>query len=249
MKTLGNWILLAAALATPIGCTTCNHKACDVCLAPLGLEDDYGRAERNRVHIFIINGDDPFRSDRLCALTRELNCAGFSQVNSGGLLFISKFESRIKSIHCDDPDARFILIGQGFGVAAADGLAARLTTAGVPIECVVALATSTTFANAASHDVRRVCIGAGEAVGVALKPSDATYQVDGAPLESDPSRTAGLVLTIVREACTGVPPRQVEATAMLPLLDDPAPLPRAKAVLTPELKEPVKGILMSQPKK
>ncbi|CAN5626559.1 hypothetical protein BH11PLA2_BH11PLA2_40440 [soil metagenome] len=243
------YIVLLACISS-LGCVNCNFHACDASLAPYGPGETIAKADRNRVHVYIINGDDPFGSTSLGKLKAELNASGFAQVNYGGLFYAPWFESKIRRLQFEDPQAKVILIGHGFGVGTADGIAARLSREGIAVETVVALSPRYMpgFNTQPVHDVRRVVIQAKDATGTPLLGGDKAYSIDETGSVVEDAATAGLVLGLVREACDTMPKVETVMTAALPIIDDPAPLPRMKPVTVPTPKEPVKGILTGNQK-
>jgi hypothetical protein len=245
-------IMIVISTVALTGCVTDNHRAYDNSLAPIGDAEAISKADRNRVHIVILNGSDPFRRESLDRLVAELNAAGFAQVSYGGLLYAPYFETKLRKIAADDPDSRFIIIGQGLGITAADAMTARLSQSGLIVSAVVAIEPMTMpgATESLDHDVRRVTVSARDAVGTILREQDVAYKIDDTGTLLEDHATAGIVLQLAKDAVQSMPKSVEESFAALPMIDNPAPLPRSKAVRDAESprKQPVAGELLSRPK-
>lgn len=235
-------ILMLLCFLLAAGCVTPCHKACDKVLAPNDGLHETTLAQRNRIHVFVINGNEPFGRDGLSKLSTHLNESGFAKVNVGGLVFRPYFQAKIRQAHRDDPDARFILIGYGFGAAAAEGMAAALHGEGVPIEAIVALAPQyLPFMSAEATPVRRIVIrNKAGAMPLEMVESGTIFLASN-DVASDEAMHH-LVADLLNDACAGLPAIVDMPPSVLALIDDPAPLPSL-----PESK-PVRGILTNRPK-
>jgi hypothetical protein len=225
MNALWRFGLITFCLLPGIGCITPNHRALELALSPEGGDEGIDLASRNRVYVYIVNGNDPFSNDGIAKLRTKLNEAGFAKVSSGGLFYSWYFASTIRKQHAADPEPRFIIVGYGFGVTIAESLAAKLHGEGVPIDSVIALAPRTIPGWNATPEANVPHISL-----------DAATAVDAAEL----------VLGTVMESGFAVPQDEVVMMAVLPMIDNAAPLPMSKPVIVkaiPPVKKPVTGIL------
>jgi hypothetical protein len=134
--------LAAVALAVAAsggGCVTCHHEAAEAALAA-GPQCTTPTCERNKVHVFLINGLTPTGSCGLSGLRDKLGRCGFAKVGYGQIVHGWWAAEEMKSIHADDPDARFVLVGYDVGCGEAVRVTNQVRRAGVPVEAVVLLA-------------------------------------------------------------------------------------------------------------
>jgi pimeloyl-ACP methyl ester carboxylesterase len=221
--------LVAVVLATTFGaagCTTCNYQANAITLSPEECPGSCA-AQRNGVTVFLINGIDVLDIGGMSKLRDRLNEAGFSQVYYGSTVNCGHFAREMKRIAKDDPETRFVIVGYGTGTGDAADLArqagvnlVRVDTvilldpsgvdpaAIVPVEAGVRVIQSDGWKNDALHPRAEVTTLSG--VGHFELPSHAA--------------TAGCVLEVLKEAVTRVPLVE-EGHLVIPLLDDPAPVP------------------------
>lgn len=226
-------LAILLALIPLAGCVMPAHQPAEPVIADIP-ESVSEVSPRGRLHLFIINGSDPFVS--MSPLRKKLNEAGFHKVSSGGLFYTASFESTIRALHADDPDTRFVLVGYRLGVASVDNMATRLVRDGIPVETVLALAPLTIVPGDITASVNRIII---RAKASPLEAGDQhAYDIPGAISIASDAAAMELALNVVRESLAGIPMPEETPVAVLPIIDDPAPLPRA-----PVAGKPVKGIL------
>lgn len=240
------WLVPALACVVA-GCITPAHEANVRALAPEGSAAEWPLTERGRVHVFVVNGNDPFETDRLATLRGYLHDAGFAKVSIAGLFFVPLFESTIRDLHRNDPYARFLIVGNGFGAAFADGLAQRLHSEGIPVDAVIALSPLQVpfFEAAGGSPVPRVVIRAGESPSSFERFADRVYRVHDATAAAGDAATAELVTQAMVESLGTLPTHSDFAPAVLPMIDDPAPRPgRVPVARHPQpSRPPVQGVL------
>jgi len=91
------------------------------------------------VYIFFLNGNDPLDCSNLTGLCERLQELGYIKTYLGEWFYTSYFAKEICRIHKEDPTARFVLIGFGYGADQARKLAGKVEPDGVPIDLVVYL--------------------------------------------------------------------------------------------------------------
>ena len=132
-------VAAVAAVAVGLsGCTTCHHRAAEWSQCS-GTSPEVCSSQRSRVHVFLIGGLDVFDDGGLRGLRDAVNAAGFSQVYCGQAHHGGLFAREMRRIACDDPAARFILVGYGTGASRAVNLAAEARCDGSGIDGLVLL--------------------------------------------------------------------------------------------------------------
>jgi hypothetical protein len=221
-------------LAAGAGCTHCCHKAYDLALS---AEDcpELPACQRAKVYAVVVNGFDPLHLGRIEKLAAELNRSGFAKVYTVEFHHAAFVESEVRKIRCDEPDARFVFVGYSHGAGVAQGMAAKLSHEGVAVDALVEL-TPAYLPWAEGHDLSRV--GRHVVIGrewqrngyantetLAL-PGVGTYSVATNPV------TIQTVRDILTASTANVPHEEGPFYPMLPLNDDPAPLPGEGLVIS-----------------
>jgi hypothetical protein len=244
MSAIPRLAALLLCLLPGLGCVSPNHRATELALSPEEGGEGMPLATRNRVHVYIINGNEPFSTSGIDKLRKKLNESGFAKVSAGGLFYGRYFENAIRKQHHEDPEARFILVGYGFGVASADSIAARLQGEGVPIDSVIAMAPRSFpgWNTTPDPNLNRIVID----VKASTSAFERAYAIGDAKSISGDAAAAEVVRNAVVESCHSLPPEVETQVALLPIIDNPAPLPMAKPAMVktaPPAKKPVPGIL------
>jgi hypothetical protein len=92
---------------------------------------------KNRVHIFLINGLDPFEVGNLKGLQDYLHSLGFIKTWYGQPFHAFLFAKEILKIHAEEPTARFVLIGFSYGAGLARDVVDDMCKAGIPADLLV----------------------------------------------------------------------------------------------------------------
>jgi hypothetical protein len=116
------------------GCISCGHEACPKAIAA-GPYLDTPLGDRRHVYTFLINGFTP--STALEDLRCKLAERGFEKTYRGELCHAWWFWSEMKRLHKCDPEAKFVLVGYGFGCSPVAGMAQDAQAAGLPVDAVV----------------------------------------------------------------------------------------------------------------
>jgi hypothetical protein len=134
--TLGRW-LLAGVLGTGTGCMGFIHpvppapkELCEPCRS-------LPQACRGHVYVFLVGGMDPCHWANLGGLCSYLNSLGFTKTYCGELYHCWYFDSEIKKLHREDPEARFVLLGFSFGANVVRNLAQSAAKDGITIDLLV----------------------------------------------------------------------------------------------------------------
>ena len=134
-KTLAAWLGLGLLLAST-GCVACGHEAC-----PRSIEAGplcpVPRCDRTHVYTILINGLTP--TPCLEELRLKLAESGFEKTYRAELCHTWWLWHEMKRVRKCDPEARFVLVGYGFGCGSAVGLAKDAAREGLPVDSVVLL--------------------------------------------------------------------------------------------------------------
>ncbi|HUR54429.1 MAG TPA: hypothetical protein VMZ71_09875 [Gemmataceae bacterium] len=130
--------LVVAISATNAGCISCDHAAHKSAL-DAGPVCEVPACERQKVYVFMLNGLAPTASCGLDGLRVKLAEQGFPKIGCGQVFHAAWAADEMKRILCDNPDARFVLLGYDLGGGAAAKLAQQSVQAGLPVDALVLL--------------------------------------------------------------------------------------------------------------
>ena len=131
--------VLAGLLTTASGCLNCFFPV------PAPPPETAGPCQalpafvRHHVHVFMMNGVDPFGVGNLSGVRDHVLALGFTQIYYGQLYHRGWFEEQIERIQKEDPEGRIVLIGYGAGAKSLGTLAQKMTAAGATIDVLLAL--------------------------------------------------------------------------------------------------------------
>ncbi len=132
MGHLRMWCILVAVLAVPPGCATVDlHPEVPPTL-------NIPCCCRNRVYVFLMEDLHPCHHS-LEPLREKLIAAGFIKVYCGKRGHLGYFTKELKKICHADPEARFVIVGQGLAEAAACTLAGAARECGAGVDAFVFL--------------------------------------------------------------------------------------------------------------
>ena len=109
---------------------------------PLSLEDQILSLpawKRDQVHIFFINGADPFYCGKLNRLADCYRSLGYSHCECYQMTSSIHVARNIRSIRCQCPEARVVLVGFSAGANCVRRMANRLGQDNIYIDCLVYL--------------------------------------------------------------------------------------------------------------
>ena len=118
------------------GCISCGHESCPKAV-DAGPFCEAPQCDRKHVYTFLINGLTP--TSCLDELRLKIAECGFEKVGSAELCHTWWVWREMNRIRACDAEARFVLVGYGFGCKSAVGLARDASTAGWPVDAVVLL--------------------------------------------------------------------------------------------------------------
>jgi hypothetical protein len=98
---------------------------------------------RNHVYIFFVHGLDPLNCANLSGVRDYVQGLGFNKTYYGQLYHTAQFEREMRSIHANDPDARFVLIGFSLGANMVRNIAQAVKPDGIGIDLLVYLGGNT----------------------------------------------------------------------------------------------------------
>jgi hypothetical protein len=183
------------------------------------------------VHVFVVNGFDPFDFGGTGDLRTTLNRLGFNKVYSGQFYHAGGFADEIKELAAADPNARFVIVGVGAGVDAAVSLAETVADSGVTID-LLASVDSPFWSNAPGRkplNVQRVLALHGRPNSwLPYTPSfgeDISLPVPSWPGVSGHPLTAETLATELASIALGVPASSEDIAAVA----DDSPVPRPEA--------------------
>lgn len=128
---------LAATLAGSSGCLNCLHP-----VAPLS-QDVVAQAQalpticRNRVYVFLINGNDPVHAANLDGVRQALIDAGYPKIYCAEYIFSDYCKKEILRLHREDESARFVVLGFSVGARTARDLVESLRPDGVTVDLLM----------------------------------------------------------------------------------------------------------------
>lgn len=131
LATVGIGLLLAAA-----GCVSCGHDACSRAIEA-GPHCEAPQCDRRHVYAVLINGLTP--GSCLEELRLSLAERGFEKSFRAELLHTAWVWREMKRIQKCDPEARFVLVGYGFGSGVAAGMAKDASRDGITVDALVLL--------------------------------------------------------------------------------------------------------------
>lgn len=140
MRLAAHW-LLALGLAASSGCFHLQPLAAPQADCQRTCHE-LPRGCRNGVYVFLLNGLDPGNCANLTGLRDYLHELGFIKTYYGQLHHTTWFAKEMRRIHCEEPDARFVLIGFDLGANGACSLARAVAPDGIVIDLMVYLSGS-----------------------------------------------------------------------------------------------------------
>ena len=120
------------------GCVSCGHDVCKPALEA-GPYSEAPTCDRRHVYAFLINGLTPCGPSGLDGLRLKLAERGFEKVYRGEVCHTVWMGREMKRVRNCDPEARFVIVGYGFGCGSAAGLARDAARDGFPVDAVVFL--------------------------------------------------------------------------------------------------------------
>jgi hypothetical protein len=99
--------------------------------------------QRNRVHVFLVNGLDPCGMGKLYVTRDYVQRLGFEKTYLGQLYASGGFEDKIRHLYAEHPDTHFVLIGFGYGANLVKCMANDLRKDGITVDLLVYLAGDT----------------------------------------------------------------------------------------------------------
>lgn len=164
-------LVVAAGLVTAPGCLCYLHTPPPPnhpCAAPCA---GIPKPARDKVHIVLVYGADPFDCANLYGVREFIHHLGFLKVYSGSPLRTGWFASEMRRVFHEEPDARFVLIGYGAGAGSAESLARDVAPDGIVIDTLVYLSGCGVAGEQPENVLRVVSISGGEKSGHDLPSS------------------------------------------------------------------------------
>ena len=134
---------LAAALGVTSlccapGCMTCRHEGTAEALR-VTEGAAFPNPVRQRVHLFMMNGDDLLELGGMLKLRDELCRAGYAKVYYAQKEDVNWYYSEMRRLNRDEPDARMVLLGYGASAARVTKLAQDAVVDNLPLDGVIYL--------------------------------------------------------------------------------------------------------------
>lgn len=145
--TLGRWLLAASASGLG-GCLEFSlQPPAPECLEPCHCVP---QCARSHVYLFIVHGVDPLDCANLAGMRDYAQSLGFIKTYYGQMYHTGYFMKELRRLRCEDPDARFVLIGFSCGSGGVRSLANTAKAEGIPIDLLIYL--SATCLKNTPHD-------------------------------------------------------------------------------------------------
>jgi hypothetical protein len=125
------------------GCLSCLHPIEQPVNDHVACCKSVSSCCRNHVYIFFIHGLDPLDYANLSGVRDYVQSLGFIKTYYGQLYHTHYFEKELRRIHCEDPDARFVLVGFSFGANMVRDVAQSVKRDGIFIDSLVYLGGNT----------------------------------------------------------------------------------------------------------
>lgn len=127
-----------AATFSGVGCLHTCRITPNECLRPVEQVQVIAPA-RAKVYVFLMNGADLFDLGHLHEMECSIVRAGFPKVYYAQRFDQEWYYKELHRLRRDDPDNRFVLVGQGTAADQLQKLACRVTDDGIPLDAVVFL--------------------------------------------------------------------------------------------------------------
>lgn len=135
-STLSAW-LIAASASGLIGCLQLPlQPPAPECLEPC---HHVPQCARSHVYVFIVHGVDPLDCANLAGMRDYAQSLGFIKTYYGQMYHTGYFTKEIRRLRCEDPDARFVLIGFSCGSGGVRSIAQAVKSDGISIDLLVYL--------------------------------------------------------------------------------------------------------------
>ena len=134
------WLLLGLLLPAlaGVGCVRNCRSNPHMCLRPVE-EMNAPAPARFKVYVFLMNGHDLFDLGDLKELEASIHAAGYPKVYYAQRFDQEWYYKELHRLRRDDPDNRFVLVGQGTASDQLLELAKRVTADGIPLDAVLFL--------------------------------------------------------------------------------------------------------------
>jgi hypothetical protein len=129
--------MLAAALGGASGCFCYLHPVHQPPPEMIQPCRDLPKCSRDHLHIFLVNGFDPFNYGNLTGVRDYLQSLGFHQTYYGQFFHTAWYKKEIRRIQLEDAEAHFVLIGFSVGVNVVDSLAKCLKEDDIFIDLMI----------------------------------------------------------------------------------------------------------------
>ncbi len=149
-RAAGCWLLFAGLAAGP-GCMSFVNPVEHPPLEQLAPAEVLPQCARDHVYIFLVNGLDPGNCSNLTGLRDYCHHLGFQKTYYGQLYHCGHYASEIHRLHCEDPDAHFVLIGFSYGANVVRSLTNKAKEEGITIDLLVYLGGNTLKNDAGSQ--------------------------------------------------------------------------------------------------
>ncbi len=217
---------VAAALGT-VGCVRNCHTHPYQCLRPIEEVAVIAPA-RAKVYVFLMNGADVFDVGTLKELECSIVSAGFPKVYYAQRLDQEWYYRELHRLRRDDPDNRFVLVGQGTAADQLQQLACRVTADGIPLDAVVFLDPVGAKANLTDDSAYPVTVLRSRLWPASRALSTVSTvkipEVGHAHLPTHPATVSELI-SLLTESARRVPIIR-KPIDCIPLTDEPKPIPR-----------------------
>lgn len=216
-----------ATLCSGVGCLSCRHQGYAESLRVLEASE-FPNPIRQRVHLFMMNGEDVFELGGMLTLRDELCRAGYSKVYYAQKEDVNWYYSEMRRLHRDEPDARMVLLGYGTSAARVTKLAQDAIVDQLPLDSVIYLDPSHYDADLTQAlPVTTVSVKSHNWPGSPGLITTETIGIDAGHVSApgDPA-TLGIIVRLMTLSASRVVLPSIENLPHLPLRDKLEPTPR-----------------------
>lgn len=220
--------------AGSLGCVSTRYEANYELLQPCP-STEIPPWQRQKVHLFLMNGRNVLENGGFLGLRDQLAVAGYPKVYTAQRPDREWYRYEMRRVVRDDPNARLILASYGASADIVSALAFEAARDGLPVDAVVFLDAVGIGGNLAETlPYHTVVVRSHNWRGSPALSVREHVQVQGYGHFSLPHcpATPELLLRLMSQSATLVPEETLDHLPRLPLRDKPEPTPRPNPVVT-----------------
>ncbi len=138
-QRMGIVALAALCLASGQGCLCFVHSLDLPPKEQAALGENIPAPSRSHVHVFLLQGLDPLDLANMNGLTEYIQQLGYTKTHYGQFFHEWSFQKKMRNIHKQDPQARFVVIGFSLGSYMACDLVNAVKKDDLPVDALIYL--------------------------------------------------------------------------------------------------------------